>query len=90
MRLNVRAFGITCSLVWGIGLFCLTWWVIAFEGATGDMTWIGHFYRGYRISPAGSVLGLLWGLADGFAGGVVFAWLYNTLASRFSRPARGG
>lgn len=83
MRLNAAAFGVTCSLVWGIGLFCLTWWVIAFEGATGEMTWIGHFYRGYRISPIGSVIGLLWALADGFAGGVVFAWLYNALVARF-------
>ena len=61
----------------GIGLFCITWWVILFEGATGDPTVIGIIYRGYNISPLGSVIGLLWGLVDGFIGGMIFAWLYN-------------
>jgi hypothetical protein len=84
MRLNIRAFGFTCALVWGVGLFCLTWWIIAFDGATGEVTLLGHLYRGYNISPIGSVIGLFWALADGFVGGVAFAWLYNRLAARFS------
>lgn len=84
MRLNIRAFGFTCALVWGLGLFVLTWWVIAFDGATGEATLLGRIYRGYNISPTGSVIGLVWAFADGFIGGVVFAWLYNVLATRFS------
>ncbi|HUJ88237.1 MAG TPA: bacteriophage holin [Burkholderiales bacterium] len=82
MKLDLRAFAITCSLVWGFGLFFLTWWIILFDGATGEVTLIGRLYRGYTISPAGSVIGLLWALADGFVGGLVFAWLYNLLARR--------
>jgi hypothetical protein len=82
MRLNVLAFGIACGLVWGLGLFCLTWWIIAFDGASGERTLIGLIYRGYTVSPVGSVIGLLWALPDGFAGGVVLAWLYNRLARR--------
>ena len=83
MRLNIRAFGLTCAFVWGLGLFFLTWWVIAFDGATGEVTFLGRIYRGYNISPIGSVIGLIWAFADGFIGGVVFAWLYNILATRF-------
>ena len=30
----------------------------------------------------GSVIGLVWALADGFVGGLVFAWLYNRIAGR--------
>jgi hypothetical protein len=82
MRLDVKAFAITCSLVWGFGLFFLTWWVILFDGATGEPTLIGRLYRGYTISPLGSVIGLVWALADGFVGGLVFAWLYNRIAAR--------
>ena len=82
MRLNIKAFALTCGLVWGLGLFCLTWWVIAFEGSTGDVTLIGHIYRGYTVSPTGSVVGLVWGFFDGLVGGAVFAWLYNVLAGR--------
>ncbi|HKK05356.1 MAG TPA: bacteriophage holin [Gammaproteobacteria bacterium] len=83
MRLNIKAFALTCGLVWGLGLFFLTWWVIAFEGSTGDVTLIGHIYRGYTVSPTGSVVGLVWGFFDGLVGGAVFAWLYNVLAGRF-------
>ncbi|MGA8004619.1 MAG: bacteriophage holin [Burkholderiales bacterium] len=84
MKLDIRAFALTCSLVWGFGLFFLTWWVILFDGATGEATLIGRLYRGYTISPMGSVIGLAWALADGFVGGLVFAWLYNRFAGRTS------
>jgi hypothetical protein len=77
MKLNVKAFGLACGLVWGLGLFCLTWWIIAFDGASGETPFLGHLYRGYTISPIGSLIGLAWALADGFAGGIVFAWVYN-------------
>jgi hypothetical protein len=82
MRLNVKAFALTCGLVWGLGVFFLTWWIMAFDGATGQMTLLGQIYRGYRVSPLGSVVGLIWAFPDGLIGGAVFAWLYNLLAGR--------
>ena len=51
MKLDIKAFAITCSLVWGFGLFFLTWWVILFDGATGEATLIGRLYRGYTSRP---------------------------------------
>jgi hypothetical protein len=79
MKLDVRAFALTSGLLWGVGLFLLTLWIMAFEGATGEVTLIGRVYRGYSISPVGSVFGLVWGLLDGAIGGAAFAWLYNRL-----------
>jgi len=87
MRLNVLAFALACGLLWGIALFCLTWWIILFEGSTAELIGIGHIYRGYCISPAGSVIGLVWGLVDGFIGGAIFAWIYNKFAGRFAKKA---
>ncbi len=84
MRLNVKAFALTFGLIWGFGLFFLTWWIIAFDGATGDITFIGRVYRGYSISPAGSFIGLIWAFIDGLIGGAIFAWLYNFIAARIS------
>ena len=84
MKLNIKAFALTCGILWGLGLFAFTWWIIAFDGATGEPTLIGRLYRGYSISPTGSFIGLAWALADGVIGGAIFAWLYNILASRFS------
>jgi len=85
MRLNVKAFALACGLIWGLGLFCLTWWIIAFDGATGEVTFIGRIYRGYAITPVGSIVGLVWALVDGLIGGAIFAWLYNAIATRTAR-----
>ena len=90
MKLNVFAFGLTCALIWGIGLFVLTWWIIAFDGPTDDVTMIGRIYRGYSISAMGSVIGLVWALADGLIGGIVFAWLYNVVSARLGSRAQAG
>ena len=73
MKLNVLAFGLTCALVWGLGLLAITWWIIVFEGQTGEETALGLVYRGFNISAVGSIIGLAWGFADGLVGGVVFA-----------------
>lgn len=83
MRLNVKSFALSNGLVWGIGLFLLTWWIIAFEGITGEPTLIGRLYRGYNISPTGSIIGLAWAFFDGLIIGAIFAWLYNVLSDRF-------
>ena len=87
MRLNVKAFMLTCGIMWGFGLFLLTCWIIAFEGATGDVTLIGRVYRGYTISPIGSFIGFIWAFIDGLIAGVLFALLYNFFAGRTSREA---
>lgn len=47
MNLNVKTFGLTCELVWGFGVFALTWWVIFFDGASYAPTFLGQIYRGY-------------------------------------------
>lgn len=82
MKLNVKAFALTCGIVWGLGVLLLTWWIIALDGATGEITFLGRIYRGYNISPLGSIIGLGWAFADGAIGGVIFAWLYNLIAGR--------
>lgn len=81
MKFDIKACALTCGLIWGLGLFVLTWWVIVFDGPTGEATLIGRVYRGYAISPGGSLIGLVWGFFDGLIGGAIFAWLYNRLSS---------
>ena len=81
MKLNVKAFSLTCGILAGLAMFLYTWWVIAWEGCEGVTTpWISCVYRCYTISPLGSVIGLVWGFVEGLIGGAVFAWLYNKLA----------
>lgn len=80
MKLNVKAFAMVCGLTWGLGILFLTWWIMLFEGSTHEVPFLGHIYRGFNISPAGSIIGLIWALADGAIGGAIFAWLYNLIA----------
>ena len=81
MKLNVKAFALTCALVWGLGLFLLTWWIIVLDGTSDEVTFLGRIYRGYAFTPLGSVIGMVWAFADALIGGAIFAWLYNLIVA---------
>ncbi len=83
MKLNVRAFAVAFAICWGVGIFLLTWWLIAWGGATGRPTELARIYIGYSVSPLGSIIGFAWATIDALIAGAVFAWLYNTIAERF-------
>lgn len=85
MRLNVKAFALACGIWWAVVLFFVTWWIMAFDGVTKDPTAVGLVYRGYNISPLGSVIGLVYAFFDALIGGAILAWLYNWLQKRFSK-----
>lgn len=86
MKLKISAFAMTTGLVWGLGLFMITWWIIFFDGSTGETLLIGKVYRGYNVSALGSLVGLAWGLVDGIIGGAIFAWLYNKITTCTTKP----
>jgi len=79
MKLNIKAFALACAIIWAFGVFFMTWWLIAFEGTTHEPTFLGQIYRGYNISPLGSIIGSIWGFFDAGIGGAVLAWLYNRI-----------
>ena len=83
MKLNVKALALTAGLVWGLGLFFLTLWIIFFDGASGNVPFIGQIYRGYNISFTGALIGLVWAFFDGAICGAIFACLYNWLTGKF-------
>ena len=83
MKINTKAFALAAGIVWGFNWFILTWWMILFDGITHEVLLIGRMYRGFTLSPVGSLVALLWGFVDGFMLGLLCAWIYNKLASRF-------
>ena len=82
MKVDVKAFALTCAITWRVGLLLLTWWIMAFDGPSVQPTWVGRIYRGYMLTPVGSFIGGIWAFVDGLIGGAVFAWLYNTIGER--------
>ena len=83
MKLNPKALAIALGSVWGFNWFILTWWMILFEGITHEVTLLGRWYRGFTVSPVGSLVALVYGFADGFLIGLMVAWIYNKIAPRF-------
>jgi len=76
-KLNVKAFGLACGIVWGsimlvLGL-CNTFgnWGAGIERAMATL------YLGYSSTVVGSVIGGIWGFVDAGVGGAAIAWLYN-------------
>ena len=85
MKLNVRSFALAVGLVWGLNWFLLTWFMIALDGISYEMTIIGRIYRGFTVSPVGSIAALLWGFFDGYMLGLLIAWIYNQLIPRLKQ-----
>ena len=87
MKLSMKAMGITAGLLWGgmvliIGLAHLIWpqYGVAF------LELMSSIYPGYHVGGFGSVIvGTLYGLVDGWIGGVILAWLYNKLVAAATR-----
>ena len=80
MRLNTRAFALTCGILWGLAIFVATVWLKAFGFEGQLIRTLDHFYFGYSFSFVGAIIGAVWGFVDGLVCGFVFAWLYNKLS----------
>lgn len=84
MRLCMKSTGLAFGLIWGgamlaFGIANLMWpgYAVAFLDLTASV------YPGYTPGGFGSVIvGTLYGLVDGFIGGIIFAWLYNMFAPK--------
>ena len=80
MRLSVKAFALTCGIMWGLAVVFVTL-LLVFRGCDCSfMNPLGHFYLGYSVSWLGAVIGGAWGFVDGVICGALFAWLYNKLS----------
>ena len=80
MKLDIKALALTFGILWGLGVFVMTWWIILTGGAGAAPSLLERVYIGYHITPLGSVVGLVWALVDGAICGALVAWLYNKLA----------
>ena len=86
MRFDIKATAFTLALLWGaLGMFVTALANLVSPGyGQAFLDMMASVYPGYTAEPNfGQVLiGALYGVLDGAIVGVVFAWLYNTLASR--------
>jgi len=90
LRLNLRAIGLALGLIFGLGIFVATNWLILAGGhidETGqqvvgpNLALLGQFFLGYRVSFVGSLIGFAYGFALGTLTGSAIGFLYNKLSS---------
>ena len=80
MKLNVKAFALTCGLLWGGAVCFATIWLLLMGSQGATIGLLSSFYLGYTFSWVGAFVGLVWGFVDGMIGGAIFAWLYNKIS----------
>ena len=78
MKLDRKAFGMACGVLWGVTVFLVTLAVVL-RGGTGELTGkLARFYIGYQPTKiTGAFLGLIYGFINAFVFGWIFAALYN-------------
>src|SRR5262245_3792143 len=78
LKVDRAALGAAVGLTSGLLLFLATL-IIVLQGSAGhfNLGLLNHYFPGYRVSPAGSVLGFGYGFLTGFALGWSFAFLRN-------------
>lgn len=88
MKVSPIALGVTLGLLWG-GAMCVISILHAFIPGYGVefFRFMGSIYPGIEGTGTlgDAVIAVLYGLADGFFGGFVIAWLYNQVAARTER-----
>lgn len=82
VRLNAAVHGIVLGLVVGLTLFVATLWLVIKGGPVvgPHLGLLGQFFIGYRVTLAGSFIGLGYGFATGFLVGFFVTTVYNWIA----------
>jgi len=81
-KLSVKAFALAGGILWGASLFILTWLEIWGYGNVVAMDMAKSYYIGYVVTPAGSVLGAVYGFFDAGIACAIFALIYNKIAAK--------
>ena len=79
VRLSRNVLGLTLGMLFGSGLFLATN-ILVLKGGPRmgqNLQLLNQFFPGYRVTFAGSFLGLIYGFAVGYISGWIIATVYN-------------
>jgi len=79
VKLDIKAFGLSLGIVWGVGMFLLGLMVLFCNWGSSLVGVMSSVYIGYKPTFLGSLIGGIWGFFDAGIGGAIIAWLYNKL-----------
>ncbi|MDN5939394.1 MAG: hypothetical protein L0H83_12140 [Salinisphaera sp.] len=80
-RLNAGVHALVVGLIFGIGLFVATLWLVIQGGQPvgPHLALLGYYFPGYRVTWTGAFIGLGYGLVAGLVVGYATARIYNVL-----------
>ena len=76
-KCSPRALGLSFGILWGLAVFFMGLGATYFSYGLNFDNMMFAMYPGFQLGLVGSIIGGLWGLVDGFIGGVIIGWLYN-------------
>jgi hypothetical protein len=79
LRLNAPINGLVYGLVAGVIIFLATNWLVIKGGPVvgPNLSLLGEFFIGYRVTFVGSLVGFFYGFITGFIFGYAVAAIYN-------------
>ena len=82
LLLNSRVLGLALGLVFGLGVFVATNWLVIKGGKPvgPHLQLLGQYFIGYRVTFVGSFIGMAYGFAVGTMAGALVGWIYNKIA----------
>jgi len=85
MRISAKAFGLASGRIWGGGVAFTALIHLAVPSyGSAFLNFVSSIYPGFHAASSfgDTLVGILYGLLDGFVGGLIFAWLYNSLTGK--------
>ncbi len=88
VRFNSKVLALALGLLFGLGLFIATNWLVLKGGHYEDngeyvvgptLQLLSQFFIGYRVSFLGSIIGFFYAFALGTIVGSAIGWIYNRL-----------
>ena len=88
-KLHPIALGLVLGFLWGLSVAMLGIVALHFDYAVGFVSALSHLYIGFKTTPLGIVIGMLWGFLDFFVFGLLIGWLYNQcLNCSYLKPSK--
>ena len=80
-RVNARAWGIACGLLFGLGLLVITWALVIKGGPVvgPHLGLLSHVLPGYSVTYLGGAIGFVYGFVIGYAFGRAIGIVYDRL-----------
>ena len=79
--LNAKMLGLSLGLLFGIGMFIATNWLVLKGGKVigPHLQLLSQYFIGYKVSFFGSFIGFAYGFAVGTLSGSLIGWIYNRI-----------